>query len=236
MQLPQYKAQKPRETALIWLSQFRNAIGLSARRKLMRVHGPRAVAEFEARLPMLGPGDICLDLGANVGLFTQKMAATGCIVHAYEPDPFAWEVLQRNVSHLPNVTLHHCAVGAVAGTFRLHRSRDFADSPLEQTVMSSIALHDPKRYQSADGIDVEVRGFREIVGAFERPVALVKMDIEGAEFDILRQIFASPSDFDIDAIYCETHERVAHHEFGEIDRMHRESATMARPLVNLYWP
>lgn len=185
---------------------------------------------------MIGPGDICLDLGANVGLFTKKMAATGCTVHAYEPDPTAWAVLQQNVGHLPNVTLHNCASGAVAGTFRLHRSLEFADNPLEQTVMSSITLHDPKLYQDRDGIDVEVRSFRDIVRGFGRPVALVKMDIEGAEFEILRQIFANPSEFEIDAIYCETHERAAWHEFKEVDRMRRESAGMARPYVNLYWP
>jgi hypothetical protein len=62
------------------------------------------------------------------------------------------------------------------------------------------------------------------------------MDIEGAEFDILRQVFADPAAFDIDAIFCETHERDAYAEFAEIDRMRRASEGLERPYVNLYWP
>ena len=234
--MPVYGARTPREAILIWLSKFENRIGRKARRWLMRLHGPRAVADFEARLPRIGVGDICLDMGANVGVFTKEMAARGCTVHAYEPDPMAWAELQKNVGHLPNVTLHNCAVAATAGTFRLRRARNFADHPLASTTMSSIVLQNPKQYQESDGIDVEVRAFRDVVHGFGRPVALVKMDIEGAEFDILRQVFANPADFDIDAIYCETHEREAYAEFKEIDRMRRVSVGMARPYVNLYWP
>ncbi|MCU0902754.1 MAG: FkbM family methyltransferase [Tabrizicola sp.] len=234
--MPLYRPQSTREAVLIWLSRFENRIGRKARRLLMRIHGPRAVADFEARLPRIGPGDLCLDLGANVGLFTAEMAKRGCEVHAYEPDPMAYAELVRNVGHLPNVTLHNVAVGAKAGSFRLRRSRSFGKHPLASTTMSSIALSNPKRYQEDDGVDVTVLAFQDVIAGFGRPVALVKMDIEGSEFDILREVFSDPARFDIDAIYCETHERESYPEFKEIDRMRRASETMARPYVNLYWP
>jgi FkbM family methyltransferase len=234
--MPYYRPETPREAVLIWLTRFRNKIGAKARQMLKGGHGRRALAEFDARLPMIGPDDLCLDLGANVGLFSQAMAARGCKVHAYEPDPVAWDLLVRNVGHLPNVTLHNCAVAATAGTYRLRRSRDFAADPVEATTMSSIVLTDPGRFQDEDGIDVEARAFRDVVAGFGRRVALVKMDIEGAEFDILRQVFANPLAFDIDAIFCETHERDAYAEFSEIDRMRRASEGLERPYVNLYWP
>jgi FkbM family methyltransferase len=234
--MPLYRPETLRERLLTWLSRFENKIGRKARRWLMRIHGPRAVADFNARLPQIGAGDICLDMGANVGLFTLEMAKRGCEVHAYEPDPMAWEALVKNAGHLPNVTLHYCAVGATAGTFRLHRARSFARNPLVSTTMSSIALSNPNRFQDDDGIDVEVRAFRDVVAGFGRRIALVKMDIEGAEFDILRQVFHDPAAFDIDAIFCETHERESYPEFKEIDRMRRESEGLARPHVNLYWP
>ena len=57
-----------------------------------------------------------------------------------------------------------------------------------------------------------------------------------AEFDILREVFADPAACDIDAIFCETHERESYPEFKEIDRMRRASETLTRPYVNLYWP
>ncbi|MGL4236291.1 FkbM family methyltransferase [Tabrizicola sp.] len=234
--MPLYRPETPWEMFLTWLSRFENEIGGKARGRLKRVQGPRAVADFQTRLPGIGPGDVCLDLGANVGSFTAEMASRGCEVHSYEPDPTAWEALVKNVGHLPNVTLHNSAVAVTAGTFRLRRARSFADDPLGSTVMSSIVLTDPRRFQDDEGIDVDVRAFQDVIAGFGRRVALVKMDIEGAEFDILRLIFANPAAFDIDAIFCETHERDAYAEFREIDRMRRESDRLERPYINLYWP
>lgn len=234
--MPHYPPETPREAALIWLSRFENRIGRKARGVLKRVQGPKAVADFDLWLARVGPGDICLDLGANVGLFTQKMADRGCEVHAFEPDPLAWTILVENMGNRPNVILHNCAVAGKAGRLRLRRAHDFAADPVHSTTKSTIALNHARRYQDADGIDVDVRAFDDVVAGFGRRIALVKMDIEGAEFDILRQVFADPTAFDIDAIFCETHERDAYPEFREIDRMRRASDHLERPHINLYWP
>lgn len=234
--MPYYAPQTISEGVLVFLSRFRNRIGRKARKLLMRTYGPRAEADFATFLLGIGPGEICLDMGANVGSFTAEMAARGCEVHAYEPDPLAFAELKKAVGHLPNVTLHYCAVAAEAGRLRLYRARNFADNALAATTMSSIVLTGAKRYQDDDAIDVEVRAFRDVIRGFGRRIALVKMDIEGAEFDILRQIFAAPGDYDIDAIFCETHERQAIAEFPHIDAFRRASASLARPYINLYWP
>ncbi|MGV8953403.1 MAG: hypothetical protein ACOH2M_20065, partial [Cypionkella sp.] len=52
-------------------------IGASIRRKLSRRRCHLSVADFEARLARLTAKDICLDLGANRGLVTEQLAATG---------------------------------------------------------------------------------------------------------------------------------------------------------------
>ena len=46
-------------------------------------------------LSMLKPGDLVLDCGANVGAVTGPLAETGATVHAFEPDPFAFEKLKK---------------------------------------------------------------------------------------------------------------------------------------------
>ncbi|MCU0802816.1 MAG: FkbM family methyltransferase [Rhodobacteraceae bacterium] len=211
-----------------------NFIGRKARRSMMQQYGHRAIADFEARLAGVGPGDTCLDLGANLGVFTEKLARTGARVHAYEPDPYAFDIASKRVAAYPNVTLHNQAVAFKGGTFTMRRSVKFDRKPAAATGSSTIVFNDPKKFK-ADGFDVQVVAFRDVLAALG-PVAIVKMDIEGAEFDILRDIFAHPGDFDIDALYCETHERSVYAEFAEIDRMRRASETMTRPHVNLYWP
>jgi FkbM family methyltransferase len=67
-------------------------------------------------IPLLLPrGGCTIDLGANFGLYTRLLSeivgAKGC-VHAVEPVPESFGVLQSNVRRLrlDNVTLHHLAV------------------------------------------------------------------------------------------------------------------------------
>lgn len=233
--MPYYAPATPYQRLLDWAKNQHNFIGRKARRSMMHQYGPRAVAEFETRLAKVGPGDVCLDLGANLGVFTEKLAQTGATVHAYEPDPYAFEIAQKRVGHLPNVVLHNAAVAMTGGTLTLRRSVKFSRKPAAATGSSTIVFSNPRKFDET-GIPVTVRAFRDVLAEIGRPIAIVKMDIEGAEFDILRDIFAHPADFDIDALYCETHERSVYAEFAEIDRMRRASETLARPHVNLYWP
>jgi FkbM family methyltransferase len=43
------------------------------------------------------PGDVVLDVGANIGIFTLFAAKQGAQVYAYEPIPPTFEVLQHNI-------------------------------------------------------------------------------------------------------------------------------------------
>jgi FkbM family methyltransferase len=233
--MPYYAPQTLYQRLLDVAKDQHNFIGRKARRSMMHQYGPRALADFEARLAGIGPQDVCLDLGANLGVFTEKLARTGATVHAYEPDPYAYDIAHKRVGHLPNVILHNEAVAMTGGVLPMRRSVKFDRKPAAATGSSTIVFNDPKKFK-ADTFDVTVRAFRDVIAGIGRPVAIVKMDIEGAEFDILRDVFAHPGDFDVGAIYCETHERSVYAEFAEIDRMRRASETLLRPHINLYWP
>ncbi len=233
--MPYYPPQTLYQRVLDWAKDQHNFIGRKARREMMGQYGPRAIADFEARLASVGPDDVCIDLGANLGVFTEKLARTGALVHAYEPDPYAFDIAFKRVGNLPNVVLHNEAVAMKGGTFTMRRSVKFDRKPAAATGSSTIVFDNPKKFKS-EGFDVTVRAFRDVLAMIARPIAIVKMDIEGAEFDILRDVFANPQDFDIAALYCETHERSVYPEFAEIDRMRKQSDSMAKPHVNLYWP
>jgi len=51
---------------------------------------------LQGRVSIL-PGDIVLDVGANIGVFTLFAAKQGAQVYAYEPVPPTFEVLQHNI-------------------------------------------------------------------------------------------------------------------------------------------
>ena len=191
---------------LFRLSRSEGRIGASANRKLRRRRKKLSLEAFDQRLLALTTSDICLDLGANMGEFTEKLARTGATVHAYEPDPHCFAALQARFADRPNVHLHNAAVARTAGFATLRRAINFDEAPDALSQGSSIVVQDPALYQ-AEGIRVRTVAFADLVTSFGQPVAIVKMDIEGSEFDILEQILQEGDRFPIQSMFVETHER-----------------------------
>ena len=143
-------------------------------------------------LSMLRPGDVVLDCGANVGAVTGPLAETGATVHAFEPDPFAFAKLSERVAGMDNVVLHNAAVGVAAGSVRLMRAAYFDDNPMSGSVKSTI-ITGGRNIDETDGATISVTMIalpdllREIAAKMGE-VAFLKMDIEGAELDLLEHM------------------------------------------------
>ena len=187
---------------------------------------------------MLKPGDLALDLGANMGVVTEKLAATGAEVIAYEPDPFAFATLQAKFAGRINVTLVNAAVGVGSGTVRLMRADNFDDNPTGASVKSTI-LDGGRRIDSGNAVEVPLLDFptiiRDLTGA-RGEIAFVKMDIEGAELEILEVMLAEGLFARVRSLVAETHER----KFRDLrDRYKALRAAVAADFptgrVNLDW-
>ena len=187
---------------------------------------------------MLRPGDVALDLGANMGLVTAQLAVTGADVIAYEPDPFAYATLVQKFAEMPNVTLVNAAVGIGTGVVRLMRADNFADNPEGASVKSTI-LDGGRRIDAANAIEVPLLDFPSILrdlGAARGGVDFVKMDIEGAELDILEVMHREGLFAQVRCLVAETHER----KFKDLRRRYKalraDLATAYHPgRVNLDW-
>lgn len=153
----------------------------------------------------LRPGDIAIDCGANVGKVTALMRARGATVHAVEPDPVAFAALTERFAADPGVILHNAAVGTEAGTARLYFARGRVGDPVAATVSSSL-------YEGKSGIDASASVDVEVLdlGAMvERlgAVAMVKIDIEGHEVEVVPNLLARGLHRRIGLTLVETHER-----------------------------
>ncbi len=143
--------------------------------------------EYVRHLPQLvRKGDICIDIGANLGYYARTLARlvgpTGC-VHAVEPVEPIRKVLNRNLRRCSNVTVHPFALGmenkpvsmgndSVRKTGYLGTGQNFVND-------------------SGDAVAVEFRADMrrgsELFGGLPR-LDFIKCDIEGYERIVMREM------------------------------------------------
>lgn len=160
--------------------------------------------EYRSVFDGLGPGKVFVDCGANIGLITKMAAWDGATVYAYEPDPSAFSFLQRYCGRMPNVNLVNKAVLDKDSTMPLFRHKDFSqDRGFNQ---SSSLLAGKQNVDAENQIIVDVVDIARILSAIDGEIAVLKIDVEGAEFDILDRIIDSSLHKKVRKIWVETHE------------------------------
>jgi len=120
------------------------------------------------------------DIGANIGAaslyFSDRFPHAE--IHCFEPIPENYAMIVRNVEGLGRIRPHRFALGAKEGTFEIRPS----DSPLN---LGGFSFHDAGTGK-AQGQKVNVRTPRAIIeDGTAPPPELIKIDVEGAEYDIL---------------------------------------------------
>ncbi len=158
------------------------------------------IAEFLT----LGPDDIAIDCGANLGVITTVMARSGAQVHAFEPNPDAFASLKEKVGGLANVHLHQQAVLDKAGTLRLYLHLNYARNP-ERFSQGSSLISEKRNVDENHGVDVEVIDLCQFIEGLGRPVKLLKIDIEGAEYAVLHAMLDRGTIDLVEKVFVETH-------------------------------
>ena len=195
----------------------------------------RAIDEFHFAIRQ-SRNKTCIDLGANVGEYTRVMADFGCHVIAFEPDPWAFKQLEDNLSSYSNVKLENAAAGNSNGTTALWRHIEFDTCPERHSVSSSTIEHKFPIDIRLGPIIVRAVDFIEYLEQLNGHIGVIKMDIEGAEVDILERMLDCSSILDrIDYIFVETHEYeiLTHRE--RVDTLRQRTRELFRPRINLDW-
>ena len=139
----------------------------------------RRLYNFKTDAP---PDAIMVDIGANIGTVTQffAWASPTLRVHAYEPNPAAYEMLQRNIKDnglQQRVTASPEAVGRNSGHLSLW---------VEVNTTLSTAYTERSPGEGGKKIAVPMLGLDDVWRRLhEVPIWLLKIDTEGAEGDIL---------------------------------------------------
>lgn len=166
---------------------------------------PEMVA-FQEAIDRLAPGDIAIDCGANVGIYTKLMAESGATVYAFEPNRAAYEELLSRTSHYPHVKAIHAAVTTEPGEVKLYLHKWADDDPVHWSTGSSL-IAAKKNVRSDRFTVVEGVPLAEFIKGLDGRVRILKMDIEGAEVGILNQLLDEGLQASIDQAFVEVHAR-----------------------------
>jgi FkbM family methyltransferase len=177
-------------------------------------------------------GAVALDCGANVGVMTAALARQGATVHAFEPNPHAFGVLAGRFHKAPHVVCHNAAVGCGAGRMPLFlHELSFGDEVLYSN--GSSLLSDKPNVSPDRSIEVEVVNLAEFIRGLQREVAVMKMDIEGAEVSVLEHLIATDTMGLVREAFIETHENKIP---SLADRTARLKAALANyPQCRVHW-
>jgi FkbM family methyltransferase len=144
----------------------------------LELYGEYAEFELQLLLRLIKPGDIVIDAGANIGALSvpmaQRVGPDGWVLAA-EPQRLVHQALCANVAAngLANVVAHWCGLGAAAG-------------------VAVVPPFDHSQENNYGGVNLRAGGAGERVpvvsiDSLDLPgCALIKVDVEGMELDVLR--------------------------------------------------
>ena len=236
--VPQMRAVAPQgvfEQAMTMACALPGKLGHIGYRKLKRRRSKRLPDYYDAFIADLRSGDLCIDLGANVGEMTTRFAQQGADVIAFEPDPDTFSWLEKNTSQLPTVTRVQKATADKADRLMLRRSSRYFEDPERYSVAASL-VRDDHKVDDSNAVEVEVIDFPAYLASLDRDVRILKIDIEGSEWDLLEALSKTPAFSRIDSIFVETHERFDPAAIiPRAEKLHRLAERTARPYLDLYW-
>ena len=180
-------------------------------------------------------GLVSIDLGANVGEYTARMADKASKVVAFEPDPWTVTKLRDAVKDRSNVTIIEAAAGTEDGTIRFFRHEDF-DADRVVKSQSGTVYAEKDNVDASVAIDVDQIDFLAFLRGLEGEIGVIKMDIEGAEVDLLEQLFDSPDVLErVCYIFVETHEDKIPGLRERVIALRKRASTISSPVINLNW-
>lgn len=144
---------------------------------------------------------LCIDGGGNAGKFTDLVLFCGGQSVIFEPNPFLIKLMKRKYREDKRVDIEAVAMGTEKETVKFNFG-DFTDqsgSVIKNTTNSG-------NETSVQSIDF-TKTLRKIYKQNGKKIYLCKIDIEGAEFDVLRKMIEENVCGLCEHIVVETHAR-----------------------------
>jgi FkbM family methyltransferase len=137
-------------------------------------------------------GDIVIDIGAHMGRYTipsSKYAGPNGKVIAIEAHPYNFKMLERNISlnRLTNVTAIKCALYSKREKVKLYLPDEKQGYTMHHSVMSNYLITKYSEKMEQNYIEVQAYPLDELIRTTDvKQVNWIKIDVEGAEYEVLK--------------------------------------------------
>jgi FkbM family methyltransferase len=136
------------------------------------------------------PNRTCIDIGANLGEFSERLLQFGYKVYSFEPFPPVFDQLSKRLGANSEFRAYPYAIGAQNTKMPLHVVVDHSggqyDDPTLYSTLAPHAIMDGMTFTKS--VDVPVKTLASLHESGEVPpnVDLVKIDTEGCDLDVIR--------------------------------------------------
>lgn len=167
----------------------------------------KAPKKFKRILNMVDSSDLLLDIGANVGFYSMLMAKTGAQTISYEPNPFAFKELEKVGLSQKNLTIINKAVSNKNQKAKLFLHENHNDNPVKWSSGSS--LDERKANVTETFVETDIVDIADILN--KNYFKIIKIDVEGAEIEILNRIFEMNLTNKFEHMFVEMHDHKMPH-------------------------
>jgi FkbM family methyltransferase len=156
--------------------------------RLISHHGIVEIPVVEALFRLIDPGEAVFDVGANIGYMTAVALAAGAgKVISFEPHPFIFARLARNAERwnrepgfAGRVDIRNLAVSSEKGHAVLCVPESFAGNN------GMASLEGKARWRTFKEVEVATATLDSVIAETTRPVGVMKVDIEGHEYQAFK--------------------------------------------------
>jgi FkbM family methyltransferase len=179
-------------------------------RSLRRALGFRSTRDAEAfaaqRQLIRNPTPTIFDVGAHLGQTAQRYRAgfPQATLHCFEPFPASFDALTRALANDPDAHAHCLALGARSGHATLNVNSSSATNSLLTSDRRAADYWGPKLLDTQAGIDVQLTTLDAFCADRSIPhIDILKLDVQGAELDVLAGAAGLMGRHAIDLVYME---------------------------------
>ena len=159
-------------------------------------------------------GEVFVDIGAYRGVFTKGLSKHFDKVIAFEPDPHSYELLSFETRKLHNISLFRTAISDTDGTTTLYLGELPCPSIFPEFEYAPASRPDHTvTYHGTNGITVKTSRLDTL---FNSRIDLLKIDVENAEFLVLKGASRLLRDGHIQRIVVELHNRDREQELEHV--------------------